>query len=550
MPLNPQIPFMAGQNVPAVSSPTVLMKDVMDLRQQQAQLDNYQFQAEDRKAQSQDRHTAAQAAQMNAQTNAMKAQIEADNKDRDDARVLFKDIVMGLPGPLREAAKDATSYENYKGLLRAATVLGKRAGYLPEETVFPEAWTPDVQTSFPQIADALTKAFGTQVTGSTQFVEKYDPVTKTTSKVQVTPAGTTVGEPILQPPPRASVDMTPQPMQIGDRTAFGVYNPATKTLEEVQGGIPPKSASTPDQTAIEEAAQNIVSNPKDITSLRLITTMRGDQRMQIYNAVKRLKPDFDLGMIDRRIQFLNQYENPAGRARINRDSMNNILMHAADLSAVNKKYERADAKLLNLPINALAAQYNPVYTEYMVPLTVLQNEIELYFAGGYAPHEQQKKDWTAIINGEAPPKVIDQFVKSLIHVGLRRADTHNESFKKNMGYDDPNLLTPEAVKAAQELGMGEEVKKFGSGGMLGITEVPEKKQDSGFMATWDDGTPLSFPTAASRDEAVRDSGGRMTVKAGVTPPPPADEAGAQYKTTQFGKFKSVDGGLNWTKVGG
>ena len=548
MPLNPQIPFMAGQNVPAVSSPTVLMKDVMDLRQQQAQLDNYQFQAEDRKAQSQDRHTAAQAAQMNAQTNAMRAQIEADNKDRDDARVVFDKIAPGLASSLKDAAKDAQTYESYRGLLQTATTLGIRAGYLPNGTAIPEVWSPEVQTSFIQISDALGKAFAPKVGGGPQKMTEMGPDGKT-YEFLVGPGGEE-GKKYLQPAPKSSVDMTPQPMQVGNRAAFGVYNPATKTLEEVQGGIPPKSASTPDQTAIEEAAQNIVSNPKDITSLRLITTMRGDQRMQIYNAVKRLKPDFDLGMIDRRIQFLNQYENPAGRARINRDSMNNILMHAADLSAVNKKYERADAKLLNLPINALAAQYNPVYTEYMVPLTVLQNEIELYFAGGYAPHEQQKKDWTAIINGEAPPKVIDQFVKSLIHVGLRRADTHNESFKKNMGYDDPNLLTPEAVKAAQELGMGEEVKKFGSGGMLGITEVPEKKQDSGFMATWDDGTPLSFPTAASRDEAVRDSGGRMTVKAGVTPPPPADEAGAQYKTTQFGKFKSVDGGLNWTKVGG
>lgn len=222
-----------------------------------------------------------------------------------------------------------------------------------------------------------------------------------------------------------------------------------------------------DDAMIKAAAQNILANPRDLTSIRTITSLRGDQRLKLFNEIKRLNPEFNVGMIDRQIKFLDSYEDPKGRAALNRQSMNNILMHAADLSDVNQEYRRTNLRIANTPLNEIAKQSSEAWQRYQTTIDVLREEIGLYFSGGYAPDSEQKKAWEQILNGDATPNQIEAFAKQIIHVGLRRASTHNSDFKTMMGYDDPNLITPDAVTAGEHLGLGAEVKKFGSGGQFG-----------------------------------------------------------------------------------
>jgi len=222
-----------------------------------------------------------------------------------------------------------------------------------------------------------------------------------------------------------------------------------------------------DDRMIAETARNILANPRDLTSIKSITSLRGDQRLKLFNELKRVDPDFNVGNIDRQIKFLDSYEDPKGRAALNRASMNNILMHAADLSAVNEQYRRTGIRLVNTPIAALSKQGGTAWSQFQTPLSVLKDEIGLYFAGGYAPTSDQQKQWDRIANDSATPAQIEQFAKDIIHVGLRRADTHNEAFKTMMGYADPNLITPQAVEAGRALGLGDAVKKYGSGGTIG-----------------------------------------------------------------------------------
>ena len=222
-----------------------------------------------------------------------------------------------------------------------------------------------------------------------------------------------------------------------------------------------------DGAMIAEAARNIVANPRDMTAPRTISSLRGDQRMMLFNEIKRISPDFNVGNIDRQIKFLDSYENPTGPAAKNRANMNNILQHAADLSVVNEQYRRSNLRLTNTAISELSKQGGTAWSQFMTPLQVLKDEIALYFAGGYAPKGQQQAAWEEIVNDKATPSQVEQFAKDIIHVGLRRADTANEQFKTVMGYDDPNLITPEAMRSAQKLGLGDEVKKYGSGGQIG-----------------------------------------------------------------------------------
>ena len=75
--------------------------------------------------------------------------------------------------------------------------------------------------------------------------------------------------------------------------------------------------------------------------------------------------------------------------------------------------------------------------------------------------------WDRIQSDTATPAQTEAFAKEVVHLGLRRATTFNSQFKHVMGYDDPNMIIPEAKNAAENLGLGSEVSKFGSGGQMG-----------------------------------------------------------------------------------
>jgi hypothetical protein len=255
--------------------------------------------------------------------------------------------------------------------------------------------------------------------------------------------------------------------------SFGWYqglSPAEQktALEQREAWSKASSAATADQAeSVEQIAQAIANNPYGLASLRTIASMRGGNRERIYARVMQLNPDFDPGVVDRRAAFVQTYESPSGRAAINRQSMNNILLHSLELEETNKKYARTNARFLNTAVNEIKSQSSEAYTEYMTMLNILREEVALYFSGGYAPKEEAMDGWAkAIGDGTATPNQMRAFEARMAKAAFDRADTWNSDFRSVMGFDDPNLITPKAREAGIALGYGKEVEKYKSGGTL------------------------------------------------------------------------------------
>ena len=243
--------------------------------------------------------------------------------------------------------------------------------------------------------------------------------------------------------------------------------------------------------------------PNNLTAMKDIGG-RGNQRTQILAAAARKAKErgipFDIGLVNQRVKFLGEYEDPKGRAATNRQAINNVLQHAGDLSDLNEMNRRSNVKVLNTPINKLKDQFgDQTYTQYQTASGVLKDELSLYFAGGYAPSKDQQEMWNKIQSDNATPAQTEAFAKEVVRLAARRANTFNQQFRTNMGYDDPNMITPAAKAAAEHLGMGNEIAQFGSGGQLGQRQPAQSKpaQTQSFsLSAWQRANPNGDVNAA------------------------------------------------------
>jgi hypothetical protein len=366
------------------------------------------------------------------------------------------------------------------------------------------------------------------------------------TKPITTPAGGATTLPGLKPGTTETIQGPPRP-DPGFKSPAVIQQEREKAVFDAQTAarFRAPAARTTAEAEAEETAQFIIDNPRDLTALKDITSMRGGERQMVYLAIKRKDPTFNLSRIRQQTDFLKGYEDPKGRAALNRDSMNNIIMHAADLDAVNKSYERTNARILNMPVNAIKKQNSTAWSAFQTPLQVLKDEIGLYFAGGYAPQSEQRGAWEKVASDTATPAQIAQFARDIIHVGLRRASTHNSNFKTMMGYDDPNLLTPDAVAAGIQLGLEKEVKKFGSGGYMFDPTAP----GGGVPPPAGKKAPAGGPGARIKydlDGNVIGSGSTATAPGGANPAA-SSAVPAEVQSGKPGQYKFSDGSV-WSKA--
>lgn len=232
---------------------------------------------------------------------------------------------------------------------------------------------------------------------------------------------------------------------------------------------------------LETVAQALAnpSSPNNITVLKDIASMRGDQRLRLYAMAKQINSNFDPGTMENRAKFVNEFTNPNGRTQMNIAANNTFLEHAGDLIDTNEEWRKSTTgiPLLNTPLNKIRDKFgDAAYTKINAAIQPVQQEYTNALKGGYAPTELDEKSSRTLLNPESSPAQIEEAVKTMAHTVLRRTDSINQNYKRVMGTDYQDLLSPNAIAGANKAGVGDIAGKYGTAGAA-TPGIPHKKFD-------------------------------------------------------------------------
>jgi hypothetical protein len=253
--------------------------------------------------------------------------------------------------------------------------------------------------------------------------------------------------------------------ELGSKTvqtdAVYQFDPGTGTYDKKVGPLPKtvapavnvSVAAKKDATeqAIEAAAQSIASG--DLTRLKDISSMRGQDRLLIYNRVKQLNPSFNTSEVDRKIKMLDDFTN--GKDGQNLQSFGTFLEHAGEASDVVNQYRASSSPLINKPLNWFKknASGDPNYIQFVTSLEPVRKEFEGFLLGGKALYGDDRKAAETILSDDSSPAQIQAALKQMGHTVKARYNEANYRYKRVMGTDLQDAVSPEALEGAKKIGV-------------------------------------------------------------------------------------------------
>jgi hypothetical protein len=211
--------------------------------------------------------------------------------------------------------------------------------------------------------------------------------------------------------------------------------------------------------------------PDNMTALKDISSMRGDERIRLYAEAKKLDPNFQASTADRKIRFLTQFTNPNGKIMSNIASGNTFLEHAGDLHDVNQTYSLQNEKILRTPLTELQKLFGATaYTQLIAAINPVREEYQNALAAGFAPQGIDKLAGDTLLNDHSTPAQIEVAARQMSHTLLRRMDSSNQTYRTTMGGNYPDLITPNAREAVGKLGdkeLQQIIDGYDTGGTIG-----------------------------------------------------------------------------------
>jgi hypothetical protein len=219
-----------------------------------------------------------------------------------------------------------------------------------------------------------------------------------------------------------------------------------------------------DQRAIQnddiaKAAHTMVDDPYNIASIRTIASMKGDERLRLFNAAtdyaKATGKTFDQSAADRKAKMLDSYEN--GKQADNIQSYQTFIKHAGDLYSTVQSLDRPEGtpKWIDKPLTWLEqnASSDPAIGAYLAKFEPVRDEILTFLKNNHAALQMDAESMAKVLDPSQSPAYIESAVKSLATTGQYRLDSINSRFKHEFKKDFDGLYDDESRDALKTIGV-------------------------------------------------------------------------------------------------
>lgn len=183
----------------------------------------------------------------------------------------------------------------------------------------------------------------------------------------------------------------------------------------------------------------------------LVRLLNPEFNESLYTTKQQLNKDFTVGKEGQSIRSFGQF-----------------LVHADDVRVGSQGLLRTNSPLINEPLNALSSQIagHPEVNKLMTDIMAARQEWQTFISSGHASNDDEKKSAAILMSDKSSPAQIMGVLGEMGKQAVGRLDQLNETYRTVTGTDYPNLVTPSAKTAATNLGLGNQVAKYKSGGTL------------------------------------------------------------------------------------
>jgi hypothetical protein len=215
-----------------------------------------------------------------------------------------------------------------------------------------------------------------------------------------------------------------------------------------------QSKQTQEDAALDVAAKSIAGG--DLTGIKDISAMRGDQRLLLYSKIKKLAPNFNTSQLQRQIEMMDNFANKKQGDQL--QSFGTFLEHAGALSDTMDSLKNTRSKILNTPLNKLRANVgdNPEIQRVLAALDPVQKEFESYLLNNRALYTEDRSTVEQIINGDLPPNKFAAALNQMGHTVQARYNEADNRFRNTMNgksIEEFFPMTDEAKAGAQKIGL-------------------------------------------------------------------------------------------------
>lgn len=241
----------------------------------------------------------------------------------------------------------------------------------------------------------------------------------------------------------------------------------------------PKNDEGEDAVLQRVAAKIAPMDPRDLSSLKDIVSLRGDQRLKVFDYASRINPKFNTAEVNRKIKMLDNFSN--GKDGQQLQSFGTFLEHAGEASrVVNDIRNHLTPAVINTAINKLESKgWGTTAGQITAALEPVRKEFEGFLLGGRALYGDDRKAAETILSDSSTPAQIQAALKQMGHTVKARQNEMNSRFKNQMGANITDVIGPmseEAMQGARDIGLdmgggGKEVKMYQG--------IPYEKQSDG-----------------------------------------------------------------------